>query len=168
MRRIILCIIGVVSAACCFAADTSWDFLKGVKAIDVEIDYHQAIINNSNETEFVQYYSQYIQQENWYPIAQKRWKMEFLEEFADETMEKHCLAGDIPSAKIKLLITILSLTDSGNLVATVAFIDKENDTTLKTIEVKSKGGHWGGIVSLIADGFEHLGEDMGRQVRKHL
>ncbi len=168
MRRIILGVISIVSAAICVAADTSWDFLKGVKAIDVEIDYHQAIINNLNETEFVQYYSQYIQQEDWYPSAQRRWKKEFLGEFADETMEKHCLVGDIPSAKIKLLITLLSSTDSGNLVSTIAFIDKESNTTLKTMEVKSKGGHLGGIISLISDGFEHLGEDLGRQVRKHL
>lgn len=168
MKRIILSFLGVIATISCFAADTSWDFIKGVKAIDVEIDYHQAIMNNLNETEFIQYYSQFIQQEDWYANAQKYWQKKFVEETADETMDKHCFVGDVPTAKIKMIVTLLSATDSGNLVTSIAFIDTETDTTLKTLEMTSKGGHFGGIISLISDGFEHLGENVGKQIRKHL
>lgn len=168
MKRLSVFVLGLLVFVSCFAADSSWDFMKGVKAIDVEIDFHKAIINNFSEEEFVTYYSQFIQQENWYPTSQNYWKKAFLEEFADQTLEKHCLAGEAPTAKIKMLITLLSATDSGDLQTSIAFIDKETNTTLKTVEMASKGGHFGGIINLISDGFENLGESIGKQVRKHL
>lgn len=169
MKRAIIvfvCIFSVLTT--CFAADSSWSFLKGVKAIELEVDYHQAIINNMDEQEFIQYYSQYISQENWYAASQKYWEGSFLNECSDQIHKKACRIGKVQDAKIKLLITLLSATDNGDLQVKITFINKENGSTLNTIEMNSKGGHFGGIISLISDGFEHLGEKVGKLLLRQL
>ena len=173
MRKIILFISFVLVGLNMLAVKPVYDFLRGETSINLEIDYSKGEYMGMTLDDFIAYRNEeclYTQvkeisyADHWEDSVKPELQSELLDDMRDHLRKiRVCVINC--DCKYTLLITVLLVSGNGDLETECSFVDKEGNV-VKKFNLNSKGGHFGSIENLMEDGFENLGELLGKKISR--
>ncbi len=135
-------------------------FLKEEKSLNIIFDVSKArMMGASNESE-----SMIIPLWNTdSTLLMKR----FYYGVKDELEKRYFIFGDVPEANYKAVFHIQQVGNDGTVYSVVEFSPNKGDEILCTVEMVGNGGRLGTFLSLVGDGFDDLGETMGKLLKRN-
>lgn len=173
MKKIMLLIGFVLVGFNILAEKPVYEFLRGETSINLEIDYSKGEYMGMSLDDFIAYRNEeclYTQlkginyADHWEDSIKPELKSELLDDLRDH-LKKIRVCALKCNCKYTLLITILSVSGSGDLETECSFVDTEGDEVQKFV-LNINGGHFGTIENLMEDGFENLGEYLGKKISR--
>lgn len=138
--------------------------LNGVHTADFQFDFSNAYIDNLPAQDF-------IDSEKDWETGVTKMKVRFLRQFNRQAMltSSGLTAGDYPESDVIIVIKFIDVCDRGaNILAKFIVKRRLDNQILFSRNVHTDKGLVGPIMSLMGDSLEKMGEDIGRQVKRHV
>ena len=164
MKTLRLVLIGLVAMLACQVSAQkivkgNLKFLKGETMLHCEFDYSETSMLGYSKAEFDEWKETLGQDSSYYA---KR----FFNGIIDELGRRFLVIGNYPRAKYQMIVHVLQIADNGDINAVCEFSLMGETDPLCTMLLKGSGGHIGSILSLIGDGMNDMGENLGDVLRK--
>lgn len=172
MKKMVLALASlfmVLTASAQKNVEGSFPSLKGVKKINLVVDYSEMQIDNKTVADWLEYRQAEQPKYDANKELDSELKPTVVEKLTDEINSKLKKSGAYVvtnnSADYTLRVKPISVAKKGNNTNECAILDKEGNVLVK-FEIKGSGGTFGSMANLWGDGYEDTGKKLGGVVAK--
>jgi len=163
MRRVLFIIFALTTSLFTFGQATvngSFEELKNVSKINLEIDFSNAIIHGMTEKDFS------IYEKDWYKDQPEIYHA-LREPMQDKLKDRLCV-GKLIESPYKIKVCVSSINNYGDYHCYAVITNNTGNTIATISKIKGAGGVFGSKLNLIKDGAKSVGKILGDILKREL